>query len=68
MDKLITVATFFDPSEAYILKGLLESNGIDAWLFDERAAAYTPFVVGGIKLAVREPDLEKAQNIISLKD
>lgn len=65
-DKLVTVATFFNASEAYITKGLLESEGIDAWLYDEHTSTvYTPLIVGGVRLAVRQSDLEKAREILS---
>lgn len=66
MDKLVTVATFFDTNEAYIIKGLLESEGIEARIFDEHAAAYTPFVVGGVRLVVKQSDLERTQKILSM--
>ncbi len=64
MNKLVTVATFFNASEAYIIKGLLESEGIEAMIFDENAAAYTPIVIGGVRLVVRQSDLEKAKKIL----
>lgn len=68
MDKLVTVATLFDTNEAYIIKGLLESEGIEARIFDEHAAAYTPFVVGGVRLVVKQSDLERAKKILSSSD
>jgi len=64
LNKLVTVATFFNASEAYIIKGLLESEGIEAMIFDENAAAYTPIVIGGVRLVVRQSDLEKAKKIL----
>lgn len=67
VDKLVTVATYFDPVEAYITKGFLESEGIEAWVFDELSAVYTPIAAGGIRLVVKQSDLEKAKGILSSK-
>lgn len=64
IDKLVQVAAFFDLAEAHILKGLLESEGLEVFLFDEQAAAFAPLVVGGVRLMVREPDLERARELL----
>lgn len=61
----VTLARFLNSTEAHVIKGLLESEGIKAWLYDERGAAYTPFVVGGVRLAVRKSDLARATEIMS---
>lgn len=63
MEKLVTVATYASPSEAHIMKGLLESEGIESFLFDELTAAYMPMVIR-IRLVVRQSDLEKAAKIL----
>ena len=65
MEKLVTAAVFFDASEAYAAKGMLESEGIEAIVFDELSAAYIPLAVGGIRLVVRRRDLERARGILS---
>ena len=66
MDKLVTLRTFFNATEAHIIKGLLESEGIEAYLLDEHSAAYvyTPITVGGMRLVVRQSDIEKANEIL----
>lgn len=64
MDRLVTLGCYLDLNEAYIIKGLLESAGIKTWLFDEHAAAYTPFVIGGVRLAIQRPELERARKIL----
>lgn len=64
MEKLVTAAVFFNFDEAYLAKGLLESEGIEARIFDERAAAYTPLTVGGIRLVVKQSDLKKARALL----
>ncbi len=66
MAKLVTVTTFFDANEAHITKGLLESEGIEAWVFDEHSALYTPIATGGIRLVVKQTDLARAKELLSL--
>ncbi len=68
MAKLVTVTTFFDANEAHITKGLLESEGIEAWIFDELAAVYTPIATGGIRLLVKQTDLARAKELLSAMD
>lgn len=63
MDKLVTVATYLDSIQAHIMKGLLESEGIESFVFDELAAAYNPLVLG-VRLVVRQSDLERAAKIL----
>ena len=67
MEKLVKVAAFLDVNEAYLAKGLLENEGIEALLFDERSAVvvYTPYALGGLRLMVRQPDLARAASILS---
>ncbi len=55
-------------SEALIYKGKLESEGIDVFIRDNNIVDSNPLysnAVGGIKLFVKEEDLEKAQLILS---
>lgn len=70
MEKLVKAAAFLDINEAYLAKGLLESEGIEALLFDEHSAivVYTPYAVGGLRLMVKESDLERAKNILPAKE
>lgn len=66
--KLVTVTAFIDPNEAHITKGLLESEGIEAWIFDELATAYIPIITGGVRLVVKQADLARAKEILSITD
>lgn len=68
MNKLVTVASYSHPAEAYIVKGLLENQGIEVYLYDERSAGYSPLITGGIRLAVKFSDLEEAVNILKLSE
>lgn len=63
-DRLVPVATLSDIVEAYMLKGMLESEGLTVFIFDEHAAAYTPFVIGGMRLMVKESELERAKEVL----
>lgn len=67
-DRLVNVATLSDVVEAYLLKGLLEGEGLTVFLFDEHAAAYTPFVIGGMRLMVKESDLERAKELLNARE
>ncbi len=65
MGKLVKLATLLDANEGYIIKGLLANEGVEAWVFDEHGAAYTPFIIGGLRLMVKQSDLERAQGILN---
>lgn len=55
-------------SEALIFKGKMESEGIDVFIRDNNIVDSNPLysnAVGGIKLFVKEEDLEKARLILS---
>jgi len=59
--------TFLNPLDANITKGLLESNGIEAFIFDENTLSIDPILttaLGGIRLMVRSTDYENALAII----
>jgi hypothetical protein len=66
-DKLVTLKTFDNPVQAHILKGRLESDGIESYIFDENIVILNPLynnLIGGIKLKIRESDLPEATAII----
>lgn len=66
-ERLVTIATFNEPTEAHILKGRLESEGILCFLGDEHIIGAQPFysaAVGGVKLRVTENDVEEARAIL----
>jgi len=64
MEKLVTIATFLNVAEAHIVKGLLESEGIQVFIYDEQATMYSPNYVGGVRLVVKQSDVENAKRII----
>jgi|SRR5690606_41190345 len=64
---LITIARFQYTSEALIIQGRLEAEGIETHLADSITINTDPLVsnaIGGVKLQVWENDLEKAQAIL----
>ena len=69
--KLVTVGTFDMPTEAHLAKGLLEANGLTAFLADELTvgvAWHLSNAVGGIKLQVPETDVERATGILAARE
>lgn len=68
MEQFVTVYTFNYPHEAYVIKGRLESEGIEVFLKDENTVQAYNFLsnaVGGVKLQVRESDVMEAMKIIN---
>lgn len=65
----VTIARYQYSSEAQIVKGRLESDGIPVFLKDNITIDTDPLVsnaIGGIKLKVRSEDEEKAKDILKL--
>jgi hypothetical protein len=65
--KLVTIRQFRDVPHAYLAKGLLDSAGIESFLFDENIVRMDWLIsnlVGGIKLRVREEDAAEALELI----
>ena len=68
-ERYITVLTFSYLHELAIVRGRLEAEGIECVVKDELTTQIQPFltnVIGGIKLQVKESDLQSA--ITVLKD
>ncbi|UII29206.1 DUF2007 domain-containing protein [Fulvivirga maritima] len=67
MDDFVTIAVFQYPHEAHVWKSKLESLEIEAFLKDEMTVQVYNFysnAIGGVKLQVRERDVEVAQSIL----
>lgn len=67
MKDWITILTFTYPHEAHLAKGKLESEGIEVQITDEMTVQVHNFysnAIGGVKLSVRETDLQKANKIL----
>ncbi|MFC0875516.1 DUF2007 domain-containing protein [Saccharicrinis sp. FJH2] len=55
------------PVECHILKGRLESEGIECYIFDENLVWVHPFrsvAIGGVKLKVPEDQYDKAKQVL----
>ncbi|HHN63730.1 MAG TPA: hypothetical protein ENK09_00005 [Nitrospirae bacterium] len=62
----VVFRTVYDPTEAAMIKDLLESGGIDVIV---RSSKVTPYPVnigrmGEVKILIRSSDLEEARKII----
>lgn len=63
MGRLVTVATFSHPAETAVIKSVLEGNGIECFMKDGITVQVDPLLspaVGGVKLQVREEDVNDA--------
>jgi Putative prokaryotic signal transducing protein len=64
---LVPIRTFWDLLEAELAKGLLESAGIEAFLFDDNMVRLDWFganALGGIKLRVDADKVEEANRVL----
>jgi len=64
----ITVFTTSNIHEAHLIKSLLEGSDMTVVMLDSQLPSLNPFltnVLGGIKIAVAESDLEEAKEILS---
>jgi hypothetical protein len=67
----IIVARYPDPLEAQIARGLLQAEGIDAYLGDEHAALANwewRLAIGGAKLHVPAAQAERAREVLRALD
>jgi len=67
MNDWIILITFIYPQEAYIVKGRLESEGIEVLLKDELTAQVYNFysnAIGGVKLLAQNSDYDEAYKIM----
>jgi DNA-directed RNA polymerase subunit RPC12/RpoP len=67
-DKIIVYKAFDNPTEAHIVKGLLDSQGIDSFLSNENFVTLYPLynvALGGVQLNVFEKDLDRINEIVA---
>lgn len=67
--KMIKLTEVNSISEAYLIRSVLESNGIKVELKDENALVLQPdivFGIQGIEILVEETNLAKAKEVINL--
>lgn len=66
-EKIVVYQTYIDPNQAYIIRGLLESYGINCFLSDENMVTLNAMyssAVGGVKLNVFEKDVYRISSIL----
>lgn len=66
-DKIVVYETFTDPINAHIVKGLLDSYGIECFLSDENMVTLNAMyssAVGGVKLNAFEKDIYRISAIL----
>ncbi len=67
----VAIRSFDNYIDANIILGKLQSEGISCFLRDEYTVTIDPILtnaVGGIKLTVAQPDLQKAMEMLELFD
>lgn len=71
MSALFHLATSFNPVQANIIKGVLETNDIPCVLFDEDSynamSAFSP-AIGGIRIMVHKDDALAAKKLVDDMD
>lgn len=63
----ITIATFVFPSEMYVARSKLESEGVECRVLDEltiQSHNFLSYAVGGIKLQVLNADVSRANSLL----
>jgi predicted RNA-binding Zn-ribbon protein involved in translation (DUF1610 family) len=66
--KMVPVQVYNNYMDAHIAKGMLEEEGIDAWLDNENTMTVIPIIgnaTGGIRLMVTETDQQKATALLA---
>lgn len=67
-DNIVVYQTFTDPVNAHIIKGVLDSNGIECFISDENIVSVNPLysqAVGGVKLNVFERDVPMINSLLN---
>ena len=67
-ENLVTVATFVTQHKAEMVRSALETNDIDVFLADQaisRIASHLTPMIGGIKVQVREGDVDRARRLLA---
>jgi hypothetical protein len=69
-EKIVTIATFNHPEEAQLSHAKLESEGIPSFVADSNFVSANRFysiLVGGVRLQVKESDVEAALRILDIE-
>ncbi len=66
---LITVQRLYTSIDAHLLQNYLESEDIESFILDEFTVDVNPLIsnaIGGVRLQVREEDVERALEVIEI--
>ena len=61
--EFVIVQRFKNYTEANIIRGMLEANGIFCWLQDENTSVIGKYPVGSIKLMVKQDQAQQDFNL-----
>jgi hypothetical protein len=64
-DDLVTLATFPSVINAEIAKGLLETNGIEAFVANELTGGIMPYLPSTVRLSVARRDEARARELLT---
>ncbi len=64
-DNIVVAATFDTDTQAHLVIGVLEANGINAMIDNEIVTTLLPFLPPGYRVLVNKADLERASQIIA---
>ncbi|MFH1778386.1 MAG: DUF2007 domain-containing protein [Candidatus Omnitrophota bacterium] len=70
-EKLVTIAKFTHVVDAHLARTKLESEGVECCIRDEHIVQMNWLLsnlVGGVKLQVKETDVDKAKEILKKKE
>jgi len=66
MGQAVSIGSFATRTEAEIVVGRLESEGIEAWISADDAGGAFPFSLsGGVQVLVDESDAEEASRLLA---
>jgi putative signal transducing protein len=66
MSQAVPIGSFATRTEAEIVVGRLESDGIEAWVNADDAGGAFPFSLsGGVQVLVDESDVEEASRLLA---
>jgi Putative prokaryotic signal transducing protein len=68
-DRWIPIRTVTTRTEAELVRGLLESSGIDAWVSTDDAGGVYPFQLSdGARVMIRESDHDAAESVLAVNE
>ncbi len=68
-DRWIAIRTVATRTEAELIRGLLESSGIAAWVSTDDAGGVYPFQLSdGARVMIRESDHDAAERVLAINE